>query len=109
MHKLTIQSITKQHSIPDDADYLDVAFAILETIEDEKETITVYEGRHGFPLDTPEEDITEQLSKFLDTHLADQNRTIANEKVEAIHKQADETIANLEGLEINASSQESNQ
>ena len=98
MHTLTISTITKQHSIPDDADYLDVAFVI----RDEGEAI--YTGRHGFPLDTPYEEITRSLQAFLTTHLEDQERSIANAKVEEIHKQADETTAKLEGLEINAES-----
>lgn len=98
MHTLTITSITKQHSIPDDADYLDVSFSILLDVK------TVFQGRHGFPLDTPEEEITQSLQAFLTTYLEDQERSITNAKVEELQKQADETIANLEGLEINAES-----
>src|ERR1051325_9966284 len=94
---LTITKIEKAHSIPDTADYLDVSFEI--TAADD--TIS-YSGRHAFPLDTPEEDMKRDLTKVLETFVADTVRSESNEKVEAIHKQADETIANLEGHTINA-------
>jgi hypothetical protein len=98
MLSLIITSIKKEHSIPDAQDYLDVAFEITEDDE------VVHDGRHGFPLDTPEETIKEDLQKFLATYIEDQERAQTNEKVEETQKQADETIQNLEGFEINAES-----
>jgi hypothetical protein len=96
MSKLTITSIQKAHSIPDTADYLDVAFAITSGEE------TVYKGRHAFPLDASEKDITRDLKKVLTTFIDDLARSKDNAKVEAIHKQADKTIERLTSLGINA-------
>ena len=98
VHTLTITSIEKQHSIPDATDYLDVSWAITQ------DGTTIKEGRHGFPLDTPEDEITASLEKTLATHLEDETRAADNAKVEEIQKQADETIQNLAGIEINAES-----
>ena len=96
MFTLTITSIKKDHSIPDGSDYLDVQFDILNDDE------VVLSPRHAFPLDTPEDTIKADLTKFLETYVAEQATAQDNSKVEEIQKQADETIQSLEGLEINA-------
>lgn len=98
MNTLTITKIEPQHSIADNVDFLDVSFAIAD------DGTTVYEGRQGFPLDTPEDEIKAQLGKVLSTFLSDQELAAESAKVEAAQQQAQETIAALDGFQINAES-----
>ena len=56
----------------------------------------VLSSRHAFPLDTPQETITADLTKFLETYTAEQTSAETNNKVEEIQKQADENSKNPE-------------
>jgi hypothetical protein len=89
-----IASVTIDHSIADNADYLKIG---LEIYEDNKLIETRY---LGFPLGTKEAEIKEEIKKYLDAYVKDQELKVQSQKVESLMSQAHEVLQKLQGKEI---------
>ena len=57
--------------------------------------------RLGFPIDETPENIEAECEKYLETYVSDLQNAERSKEVEEKEKQADETIKELEGKEIN--------
>jgi hypothetical protein len=79
--------------------FLDIGINIYEKADDGSETL-VEEKKFAYPFATPVEDIKADLTKCLATSISDAEMAIANQLTEQLNKQADETIASLEGAVI---------
>ena len=95
MFNAKITAITKEILVETNESFLSVAFDIFN---DGKK---VDERRLGFALDVSQEEIEAEVKKAVETYADDQAHAEANQKVEEANRQADETIENLVGKEIN--------
>lgn len=90
----------------DSSQFLDVSFQISGSYHatneaDEPVEIEVSAVRKiGFPLDTPEETIVEEIKNYVAGFEGDLLLAERNKKHEAAEQQADQTINNLVGKEI---------
>jgi hypothetical protein len=95
MYSLTIKSVTKATLQEDNSQFLDVELDITEDGD------LVDTKRLGFPIDMSSEDIEAECEKYLETFVSDLQNAERSKVVEAKEKQADETINELTGKEIN--------
>lgn len=89
-----ITGITKETLVEDGSQFLDVTFDILA---DEEVLAT---RKLGFPLDTPEDVIAEEVKKTAQGFKADLALQESRQEQEEVDKQADETIESLTNKEL---------
>ncbi len=95
MYSLKIKSVSKGVLQEDNSQFLDVELDFLQDGE------LVETKRLGFPMDTSSDDIEEECEKCLEMYVKDLQNAERSKEVEEIEKQADETIKELTGKEIN--------
>lgn len=89
-----VTGITKETLVEDGSQFLDVTFDILA----DEEVLTT--RKLGFPLDTPEDEIAEEVKKTAQGYKADLALQESREEQEVVDKQADETIESLTNKEL---------
>lgn len=99
MLKVKIIDIQKKAIVATGEPFLDVTAEF--TIGEE-----VLTKKLGYPIDTPKEDIAEDLKKHLQTEKLDRQQRETNKVVEAQDAAAEETINSLQGEEIIAAEEE---
>ncbi len=95
MYSLTIKSVSKATLQEDNSQFLDAELDILEDGE------LVETKRLGFPIDASADDVEAECEKYLETYVSDLKNAERSKEVEEKEKQADETIKELTGKEIN--------
>lgn len=93
MFKLKVVEAEKATLQADQTRFLDVKVQISRAADD----ALVEERRLGFPLDTSQEEIEQELAKFLAGYTSDAEQAAASVQAEADEKGADEVIAGLLG------------
>ena len=94
MFKLKVGTIKKEHSIPDNKDYLKVSVSVM--LGDE-----VVEVRHlGFDLDLDKEGLSKELQKFIDNYNSEKEMANANAEADAKDAEIVAMSEELEGLEF---------
>lgn len=94
MHTITITGTTRERVVDSGQELLAVGVAI------ENDGVTVAERVLGFPLDTSEEQIREELAKVLAAFVRDQEIATETQRSEELNANADELQAKLEGMTI---------
>lgn len=94
MHTITITGSTRERVVDSGEELIAVAVVIQNDGE------TVAERRLGFPLDTTEDQIRDELAKVLSAFVLDQEIATATQRSEELNAHADEVQANLEGVTI---------
>ena len=89
-----ITGASREHSLPDNVDYIDVRFDIL------LDGKVVAERRLAFPLGTTEEAITEQVKKYCQMFEEDNTRAAEVKARSEAEAEADSVLKNLKGKEI---------
>lgn len=94
MHTACINKVTKEILQENNTTFIDVGFDVLLDGE------VVQSRRHGYSLDTTQEEIEVDIKKYVETFADDAARAEANKKVEELQHKADEIITNLTGKEL---------
>lgn len=90
-----IKDVLKETIVETNAEQLAVVFDVVNEAGE-----VVLTARHGFPLDTSEEDILAELQTFADSTETDNANTERNKAHEEKHAIADKTIEALKPKEL---------
>lgn len=94
MYSVKVTAAEKLFIQSDGSEILAVDFDVL------KDSEFVVHYSHGFPLATTSEEINSYLKDFVDNYSANSDRAEANAERDAAQKVADDTIAQVVGIEI---------
>jgi hypothetical protein len=93
--KLKIGEIQKLYVQAQEEYILDVPFDIIERGKGADQIVT--SRKLGFPLNTPMEEVKEELTKFLENYKAELELNEKNKAMDEANEQADATIESLTG------------
>lgn len=99
--QLKVVSVTKEIHQETNSYFLDVSVE-LSTIDADGEVVATESKKYAYPFGSTAEEIKAELAKTLNLAISEDQDKILNAETERLNKQADETIADLDGFESNS-------
>lgn len=99
MFTLTVKEAKKEYFQAENKEKLVVYFTI-NTLDGEKKVKEVEIRSLAFDLDISEEDLKAELKRYIDSYNTEAEMKVKNEANDKAQATADETIANIKGLEL---------
>lgn len=101
MFTLKIENVKREMHLATQIPFLDVEVSVLNEKGKKIET-----RKFAFKLDTPEEEITLDLAKFLEVYTDDVERYASLKDQRELHEKADKTAESLKGMTFEIEAEE---
>lgn len=98
MYTLKVNTIEKVYSPADNADVLEVSATLMGNPDE-----PIVERKLAFPLSMDKEELKNELQKYVDNYNLEYKQSLENAERDRQQAQADDTIAEVNGMEFTQS------